>query len=273
MAIIDRVVLPVGRLVMGNVHEGNDKDSEGQPLVDSKGQPYRKFFMAFAIKKTPGRTWQQEEWGAKIYAAGKVADPVRHTTDKFSWKVDDGDSLVPNSKGRRNCDTEGFPGHWIVKCDGYYAPKLCQFENGITVPLTRTINLGDYAQAVVAIDSNGRKDHNAGIKVYPEAVGFVQEGQRINRAADFTSLGFGQGVAQFQAATPKPTPTGGFTPTPTVTPPQVPVVPQPQFLVAKTTAFKPAMTAKANGATYEQFKAAGWTDQQLLEQDYIEIPF
>ncbi len=32
----------------------------------------------------------------------------------------------------------------------------------------------------------------------------------------------------------------------------------------------PKMTAKANGMTYEQFAAAGWTDDQLRANGYME---
>lgn len=65
------------------------------------------------------------------------------------------------------------------------------------------------------------------------------------------------------AGTPAPAPT----PAPTAPPPVPPVAPpaaptQPQYI----------MTAKAGGATREQFQANGWTDEALIQQGYMELP-
>lgn len=72
--------------------------------------------------------------------------------------------------------------------------------------------------------------------------------------------GVGQAPATTAAAAPPPTAPPAM-PTPPTPPSAPPAAPS-----------GPAMTAKANGTTYEQFRAAGWTDLQLVEQGYMEAP-
>lgn len=66
------------------------------------------------------------------------------------------------------------------------------------------------------------------------------------------------------SATQQPAPPA--MPKPAAPVPQAPTPPAPPSAPAYT------MTAKAAGATYEQFKANGWTDAMLVEQGYMTLP-
>jgi hypothetical protein len=125
-------------MVQGNLIEPRTKDSTGAPLTVKTpgatfGQPRSDYFFALAIPKTPGKMWWDEEWGAKIRAAGMQAYPQHHLSPKFAWKIEDGDSTVPNQRGRVNARTEGFAGNWVLKFSGGTAPRLFKRDDRGTV--------------------------------------------------------------------------------------------------------------------------------------------
>ena len=127
-----QVLFPVGRFVQGSMYKAQDKDfTTGQPRVypaghAKAGQPKISYFFAVAFPKTPGvGHWAAEEWGKPIWAYGHQSWPQGQAqAPTFAWKIEDGDSAVPNKAGRKNCDREGFPAHWIVNFSSSFAPKL-----------------------------------------------------------------------------------------------------------------------------------------------------
>ena len=130
---------PAGRMVGGNLYEGRTTDAEGRPLVyktgDKTGQPRKDYYIALAVAKGAEKHWAETQWGAVVWAKGHASFPGGQAgTPKFAWKITDGDSTIPNTKGTKPCDREGYPGHWILSFSGALPPKLYRLENGHPVP-------------------------------------------------------------------------------------------------------------------------------------------
>jgi hypothetical protein len=288
------ILLPVARLIMGDVYDPNDRDADGNPLVikngPNAGQPRVDFFMGVAIQKTRGVTdWRQTEWGAPIFAEGAAAFPQQHLARGFAWKVEDGDSQEPNTRGHKICDREGARGHWVVRLGGGYAPRLFtregneykQLPSGRETPAeARVLKLGHYVQCQVTVEGN-RSQQRPGLYLNHSMVLHVGYGPEIivgPRAADV----FGAAPAALPpgaSATPV-----GVRSMPVAAPPAVAPAPAPVAVAPHATILEPVlpppvpaaapaparvMTAKAAGQTYEAFVAAGWSDQQLVQHGYM----
>lgn len=289
---------PVGRIVQGELWKPQpvlDKVTK-QPKMNKAGQPMIQHFFALAIPKTPGHThWAQTEWGQKIWAEGHRAHPNFAPHPSFSWKIEDGDSQVPNKVGKKNCDRLGHPGHWILKLRQGFAPKTYNADGSAVMP-AESFKCGYFAQANITVDGN--TGDTPGVYLNPTMVALAGYGEEIVSGPDVSEAGFGQGVALPAGASAVPI--GGFAP-PAAGAPAVPlapaapayappagapaapypptgvptanpssVAPNPAFLgVPPPPAAPPApvrnMTAKAGGASYEQLVAAGWTDALLVQ--------
>lgn len=215
----ETIASPVGRLVMGSVYQPRTTNDKGEPLVyktgANKGQPRSEYFIALAIKKGAEiqqphghLNWVHTPWGAVIYKAG--TDFLAHAPQlpSFAWKVADGDSTVPNKKGRRNCDTEGFPGHWVLFFSGSLAPKLCD-SKGVQTPemqVPGAIKNGYYVQ--VGFNAVGNEStESPGVYLNHLAVSFAGFGPEIQSGIDTQSIGFGNAALPEGASA---TPIGGM---------------------------------------------------------------
>ena len=282
----------VGRIVMGNLYKGNDKDVDGKPRViksgPNAGQPTIQFFFALAIPKNPGEThWSQTVWGKQIFAVGSQAFPNAAQSPAFAWKIEDGDSAIPNKKGRKPCDTEGFAGNWILKFSSGFAPKIYRVEGSGYVPETTPdyVKPGYFVEVNFTVDGNGSQQQ-PGVYVNPNIVMFRAYGPEIISGPDVSACGFGQSPLPAGASTvPLASVDNGFSaPTPIPTTPvglggasslintsPIPVIPNVQFAGIVTPPPPPVapvrqLTALAQGATYEQLIAKGWTDALLVAQ-------
>lgn len=312
MAQRTSITTPVGRIVMGNMYKPSTTDADGKPLVvkngPNVGQPRVNYFFALAIPKGPERHWAETPWGAEIWKVGHTAFPQAANSPAFAWKAEDGDSTVPNKKGRKPVDNEGWAGHWILKFSGGFAPKIYRSENGGFVQVTEENYLkpGYYAQVNGTIDGNG-SSQNPGLFLNHSMVCFSAFGPEISFGPDVNEAGFGQaplpaGASMTPPATSIPMPAvtspsvaAPPAPIPTaISAPPIPVMPNPAFLQvpavpALPTTSVPAiavpappsptaiafpskvMTAKANGATYETFIAAGWTEANMIAQGFLQV--
>lgn len=267
---------PVGRIVMGNLYKGNDKDVDGKPRVvksgPNAGQPTIQFFFALAIPKNPGEThWAQTTWGKQIFAVGSQAFPNAAQSPAFAWKIEDGDSTIPNKKGRKPIETEGFAGNWILKFSSGFAPKIYRVEGSGYVPETTPdyVKPGYFVEVNFTVDGNGSQQQ-PGVYVNPNIVMFRGYGPEIVSGPDVSACGFGQAplppgasVVPLASTAPLPQVDNGFSaPTPTI-----PVIPNVQF-AGIVTPPPPVrqLTALAQGATYEQLIAGGWTDALLVSR-------
>ena len=122
------ITSPVGRIVMGSLYDPSTTDAEGKPLVvktgPNAGKPRVNYFFALAIPKGAEPHWAHTPWGQQIWNVGNQAFPNAAQSPAFTWKIEDGDSQIPNKKGRKPIDNEGWRGHWILKFSGGFAPKV-----------------------------------------------------------------------------------------------------------------------------------------------------
>lgn len=292
----DRIDLltPPGRLVAGSLYKPNLTDADGKPLVvksgPNAGQPRQDFYFGLAIPKGTEQHWSQTEWGAKIYNAGRTGHPAAHQSPTYAWKIKDGDSTIPNRKGKRPVDQEGYPGNWVLSFSSGYAPKTVR-DNG-TVPILEAdaIQLGDWVQVFGSTGDNGASQ-TPGVYLNHSMVNLIGYGKRIVVGPDAASVGFGAAMPAGASMTPL---AGGFVPpaavgapvgfpgvlppvaVPAAFTPPVAVQPHPGFLAPP--ALPPSvpavpvarvMTAKAGGASYESFVAQGWTDPMLIQHGYL----
>ena len=296
------IVLPVGRLVQGSLYQGSSTNTQGQPLFfksgPKAGQPRTDYFFAVAIPKGGEQDWRQTPWGATIASIGQTAWPAgQFNNPNFSWKVINGDDSTPDQNGTPWSSKAGFPGHWVVRCSGGYAPTVVKLENGDVKHWTQegAVNLGDYIQVQISVGSN-ENTQKPGLYINHHAACFIGYGERIEYKPDLSQVGFGTGpmpagimatppaangfgatpapmpqaaAPMPQAAAPMPQaaapmPQGGMTP-----PPQPAVLsPTPPAPVAPAAPVK-QMTEKAAGLSYDHMVAAGWTDELLVQHGYM----
>lgn len=297
------ITSPVGRIVMGSLYDPSTTDAEGKPLVvktgPNAGQPRVNYFFALAIPKGAEPHWAHTPWGQQIWNVGNQAFPNAAQSPAFAWKIEDGDSQIPNKKGRKPCENEGWRGHWILKFSGGFAPKVYQQEGAGYVQVMQKdfCKPGYFVEVAFSVDGNGSQSQ-PGVYINHSMVCFRAYGPEISFGPDVASAGFGQSalpagasmtppagaipMPQAPAAAPAPLAPAGSVPTPYAPVPgapyaPVPVIPNPQFVqvpppVAAPMAPPPApaipvrqMTAAAQGVTYDAYVAAGWSDAQLVQ--------
>ena len=300
---------PVGRLVSGDCFEAQTLDSEGKPLViksgPNAGQPTQRYFLAIAIPKTDatfnelyGKMMQVAKQGSPrlFNDAGECILPT------FAWKYEDGDSQVPNMKGTRNCDREGYPGHWIVKMQSSFAPKCYTAGGASVITDPEAIKRGYFIRVYGNVVDNASQQ-KPGIILNPNMVELVAYGEVLSSGPDGATIFGGAPAASLPpgaSATPLAPTTTIAQPSPVATAPApaistpnpvsapafvaaavaqpaaaVPVTAAPDFLNPPTPAAAtpppPAPAAgivekfETNGAAYtrEQLLGYGWNDAQI----------
>lgn len=290
------ITSPVGRIVEGSLYLAQDKDMDGRPLTVKTGanigQPTVRYYFAIAIPKGTEKGWWETPWGAQILAVGQAAFPQQSQRPDFAWKVEDGDSTIPNKKNRRPCDKEGFKGNWILKLSSGFAPKCYNRDGSAAITEPNAIKAGYYVQANFDVAGNGNTS-NPGVYLNHKMVALQGYGEEISFGADPLAAGFGTAPAPAAMMAQPPatfTPPAGvavapgpMTPPPAaaVAPgPVTPVVPNPAVMVppavAAVTAPPPPpaaparrMTAKAT-TVYEEYVKAGWTDAALVQHGLME---
>lgn len=254
------LLTPVGRLVQGSLYDPQTTDAEGRPLVVktgvNQGQPRVEYYFALAIPKGSERHWSETDWGAIIHRVGIAGFPNGQATSKsFAWKIHDGDSTEVNKAGRRPCDREGYPRHWVLNFSSGFAPGIYNEDGSQILPEPNHAKPGDYIQVYGSVSDNGSAQQ-PGVFLNHQYVAFMGYGTRIILGVDPKAVGFGKSPKpSYVMSTP---PDAGFSPAP-ITPP-----PYPQILVPPVGQTH-VMTPKAKGATYDQMIAAGWTDDLLIQ--------
>lgn len=231
---------PVGRFVWGSMYKPRTTDAEGKPLVSksgpSAGQPREDFSFGVAIPKGAETHWSQTEWGAKIWQAGHTGFPQgQANAPTFAWKVTDGDSNVPNRKGKKPCDREGYPRHWVLSFSSSYAPRLFNSNGSKSLmrpdevpagqsapPSVEVVDLkcGYWVQVAGDVDGNN-SPNQPGVYLNHRMVAFSGYGEEIVQGPDPASAGFGQAPLPAGVSA---TPPGGM---PVAAPVPVPVVSAP----------------------------------------------
>ena len=266
------ITSPVGRIVMGSLYDPSTTDAEGKPLVvktgPNAGQPRVNYFFALAIPKGAEPHWAHTPWGQQIWNVGNQAFPNAAQSPAFAWKIEDGDSQIPNKKGRKPCDNEGWRGHWILKFSGGFAPKVYQQEGAGYVQVMQKdfCKPGFFVEVAFSVEGNGSQSQ-PGVYLNHSMVCFRAYGQEITFGPDVASAGFGAaplpvgasmtpppgaipmpqapaaapvgyapppGLPQVPGVAPAPLAPAGFAPTPSVpvpgAPAPIPVTPNPGFV-------------------------------------------
>ena len=190
---------PLARIVQGDLYNPDDTDIDGKKRVyeaghAKAGQPKWTYFFAIAVPKTRANWWE-ESWGGPILTLGQQAWPVgQWQHEGFAWKIQDGDSLKPNKKGRVNARTEGMPGCWIINLSSGIAPKVWEVANGgfVALPQKDLVKCGYYVEVNANLASNERAS-NPGVYINHEHVVYRGGGPSdvISVSTPVSSLGFG----------------------------------------------------------------------------------
>jgi hypothetical protein len=243
------IMTPVGRLVSGSLTRPLTKDGEGRPLVYKKGanagQPRVDYRIGLAIRKDdPGLAALMatlRQVAATEFPGGQSNGPT------FAWKYTDGDSQVPNGRGNKPCDREGFPGHLVFWFSGSRAPQLYDAQGKLLTD-GEAIKPGHYLRVSGSVAGN-EDTGKPGLYLNHSAVQHVAYGPEI-------SLGFDEGAAF--AANPVTALPPGATATPPAPAGTWAPQPAPDFL-------RPQPSRTHNGAVYthEQLRGFGWTDAQI----------
>jgi hypothetical protein len=226
---------PVGRIVQGDLAKAQPVlDNLGKQKLTRDGHPAIQHFISLAIPKTPGHThWAQTDWGKQIWDEGNRAHPNFAPHPTFSWKIEDGDSVIPNKKGKKNVDREGFPGNWILKFRSGFLPKTYNADGSLAIPADQ-IKCGYYVQVNCSVAGN--TGESPGVYLNPNMVALSGYGEEIIAGPDASEAGFGAAPLPPGASA---TPVGGFVP------PAVPGAPVPTTGVAPAVPFTPAAPAAA----------------------------
>lgn len=258
--------IPPSRLVWGSMTEAQQKDAEGKPLVikngPDAGKPTQRFAFGVAVPKAPGQThWGQQPaswneaadgkyWGAQLWAVGHAAFPNGQAQrPDFAWKVIDGDSSVPNKKGRKPCDQTGYKGNWILAFSSSFAPRTFNAQGSAPIP-PESIKCGYYVQVAGTVDGN-MSDNQPGIYLNHNLVALAAYGEEIVNGPDATAVGFGKGAlpAGASAVPVGGLPTAGLPPAPGAgIPAATPAAPSVSVPVALPTALPPPPSAVAPAA-------------------------
>ena len=296
-----RIKTPIGRLVQGSLYRGSTKDRDGNTLVYKNGakvgQPRTSYYFALAIRKGTEQHWSQTPWGAVIYKVGVEAFPNVYQSRNFAWKITDGDSVEPNTEGVRPVDCQGFAGCWILRFSSSLTPQVCTAKGEEYITQENFVNLGDFVEVAATVAGN-ESSQQPGVYINGVCVAFRAYGERIVVGIDPASVGFGEeplpagassvplGEAPMAAVAPMAVPAhAGLAPAaPMTTPPPYPgIVQQAAAAPAPAAPMAPppapiappapmrVMTAEAKGFSYESYKAAGWSDDQLIQQGMMVI--
>lgn len=268
---------PVGRIVGGNLYKGQDKDADGNPLLvkngANKGLPRLDYYFELAVPKAGEQHWNQTAWGLEIWQVGATEFPQVHMTPTFAWKVTDGDSQVPNTKGKRPCDRLGFPGHWVLRLSSGFPPKIYRFKQG-TRDLEQVLEQdflrpGFFAQVNLDVGGNGSQQR-PGVYLNHAMVCFIGYGEEIISGPDPSEAGFGGALPPGASATPI---SGAFAPAAPGLPPMPPgapaPAPRPPAPAAPPATVNPTLQPVPGAAhSIDQLRALGWTDDQIVAGGY-----
>lgn len=279
------ILTPVGRLVQGDCFEPQTTDAEGKPLVikngPNAGKPRVDYFMAIAVPKTAAG--YNELW-AKVHLEARLAFPSLFDAQgacinpKFAFKVTDGDSQVPNTKGTKPCDREGFPGHWVLNFSGGFAPKCYTAGGGELINDPNMIKRGYYVRIYGSVKGNGSQQQ-PGVFLNHSMVELVGYGEEIITGPD-GSVVFGGAPTGALPAGASSTPVAPTTPmaapapqaaalAPAAAPaPQAAAQPAPSSVQPAPDFLNPPAAAPVEVKYFDATNAGPFTEAQLTQAGY-----
>lgn len=261
---------PVGRFVQGDCYVAQPRrDAAGKPKVGADGKPETQFFVALAIPKNDPAwpafralidTEARAAWPQFFNPQGQCTNPT------FADKVTDGDGV--DQKGNAHSAKEGFAGHWVVKFASGFAPKAYRWDatQGWVETAPGEIKLGDYIKVSGSCSSN-QSAQSPGMYLNLNMIAFDHEGPRI-AVGPSPDQAFGTpGAPSAGVGSPGAPPAvqgAGAPPYTGFMPPAGGAVPPPPATAG------PVMLPAAGGVSYQQYRDAGWTDDQLVQHGYMQ---
>lgn len=256
-----------GRLVAGHpatMTVVKDRQTK-QVKTNLDGTPRMETFFSVAIPKTPGLDWKQTPWGTEFVAAA-VADfkNGEHLGPTFHWKVTDGDSAIPNSTGKKPCEREGYPGHWVVNCStGFAVPCFHAGKYGVLDQIKdpKEVKCGDYCLVKCTHSGNG-STQSPGIYVNPVGLSLTRPGEAIQTGtfdAQTAFVGAPAAAAPLTAA-PAAAAVPLAAPAAAAVPVAAAVAPNPAFLDAAAPVARTVWII--GGVSYGPEGVATWTPEQ-----------
>lgn len=195
------IMTPVGRMVQGHPMVLNPViDKHGQPKLNKRNEPQQQCFVGLAIPKGSEQHWNQTPWGQQIWNAGVAAWPRgEYNAPTFAWKITDGDSTVPNKKGKVPAEREGFPGHWVIGASNGFVPDCFADRNYSTQVIRKErFKTGDYARLVISVKGNESTD-SPGVYINMNGFELVQAGPEIVTSTFDAQSTFGAQAAALPA--------------------------------------------------------------------------
>jgi hypothetical protein len=274
-ATLPNAFLPMGRIVAGHPMTSSvvKDDRTQQPKLDMMGNPRKSVYFGLAIPKQGEQHWNQTQWGQLIWneaAAGFKRGEYQAPT--FAWKIVDGDSRIPNKKGRIPAEQEGYAGHWVLNLSTELDPPKCYKVNtamgGTLQELTsdKQMKRGDYGRVSIIVKANCDANGNAqspGVYLNPVAFCVDKEGQEIVGEGSYNvdaSAAFGGAVASSVQAEYNPIPTP---------PPSAPVTPNHTYMATPPPPSAPVTPPPPpSGERTYTLNGFGYTMQQLLDAGY-----
>lgn len=238
---------PEGRLLQGDAFEMNTKDKTGAPRVVKSGpnigQPAPQMILVVGFAKTDP-AWPPFEKMLKGKAAEDFPQlfPAAARGDytpshpNFSFKIQDGDGF--DGDGKPNNVKEGHAGHWIVKFSSGYAAKV--------------FNKGHYAPSEQVFKVPGQPAPGPRRGDFVRVSGTIEGNDDVARPAIYVNCS----LVEFSRA-------------------GVEIVSGPSAEAAFGGAPAPVATGglvMKNGQSYDAFKAAGWSDDQMIAAGHAERP-
>lgn len=250
-----------GRIVAGHpmtrraVTKQDPLTRQDVPVTAPDGTPATEVYCAVAVPKHPGVDWRQEPWGQVILGqAVKDWPNGEYQRTDFAWKMADGDSTIPNKRGKKPCDREGWAGHWVIhtvtrfqiKC--YHAGKYDPMQQ---IQDANEIKCGDYGRLVVDVVGNG-PSQSPGLYMNPQLFSLDRAGALIQSdSGPSAAEAFGGPVPAAAAVvvTPAHDIVAGPGLAPPPPPPPVPVVERFSY--------------QGNTYTRDQLVGFGWNADQI----------
>lgn len=261
-----------GRFVGGSVTQGQAVTSNGQPVKNADGSPVLDYSFGMAIKKTPGVDWRNEPWGAQMVAVAVRDFPQGQSlAPTFSWKVTDGDSQVPNKKGKKPADNANYNGGWVLWFSSRFPVKTVNADGSAPIP-SETIKPGHFIQVLGSV--KGNTGESPGIYLNHDFVAHAGWGPEITFQQDASQVGFGGAALPPEGSV---TPQGGLAPPTPVTaapPAPIPTVPHtapldvpppvgPRYVLGAAAIEKGAKTVE------DVLAWPGWSLEIALQHSYV----
>ncbi|TNF65654.1 hypothetical protein FBF48_10390 [Streptococcus salivarius] len=194
------ITFPIGRYVSGSLYAPRTTDYQGNPLIyktgQKTGQPRSDWSFGVAFAKTAAGHWANEPWGKIIWEVGHKMLANAGQLPHMSWKVEDGDDATPNRNGKRNCDREGWPGHWVVFFNNAgedMRPNIWDSSCKVQLREEGLIKPGYYIQVAGNVSANDNPQ-NPGVYIGHDFIawmGVCPDDQIIQFGPDIASTGLG----------------------------------------------------------------------------------